>query len=131
MTDIESLVGCSESDCDTCPAGGSTISKVRTATAGTKGSATKSRTLLLGATTNNARKTTEDVFAQIILCSESSKENLGMPKYAHLHLKISQTVCNAIFLCKVTSQLPTDNHNVQVLIKSWHKFWKPLYVKFS
>ena len=106
MTYIESLVWCSESDCDTCPAGGggSTICKVRTtATAGTKG--TKSRTLLLGAT-SNARKTTEDVFAQIILCSESSKENLGMPKYAHLHLKISQTVCNAIFLCKVTSQQP-------------------------
>ena len=47
------------------------------------------------------QKTSEDVFAQIIVCCETSKESLGMPKYLHLHQKISQTVCNAIFLCKV------------------------------
>ena len=46
-------------------------------------------------------RTTEDVFAQIIVCCETNKESLGMPKYLHLHQKISQTVCNAIFLCKV------------------------------
>ena len=46
-------------------------------------------------------RTTEDVFAQIIICCETNKESLGMPKYLHLHQKISQTVCNAIFLCKV------------------------------
>ena len=46
-------------------------------------------------------RTTEDVFAQIIICCESNKESLGMPKYRHIHQKISQTVCNAIFLCKV------------------------------
>ena len=48
-----------------------------------------------------SKRTTEDVFAQIIICSESNKESLGMPKYGHIHQKISQTVCNAIFLCKV------------------------------
>ena len=46
-------------------------------------------------------RTTEDVFAQIIICSELNKQRLGMPRYGHLHQKISQTVCNAIFLCKV------------------------------
>ena len=46
-------------------------------------------------------RTTEDVFAQIIICCETNKESLGMPKYLHIHQKISQTVCNAIFLCKV------------------------------
>ena len=49
-----------------------------------------------------SKRTTEDVFAQIIICCESNKESLGMPKYGHIHQKISQTVCNAIFLCKVT-----------------------------
>ena len=49
------------------------------------------------------KRTTEDVFAQIIICCESNKESLGMPKYRHIHQKISQTVCNAIFLCKVTT----------------------------
>ena len=47
-------------------------------------------------------RTTEDVFAQIIICSELNKQRLGMPRYGHLHQKISQTVCNAIFLCKVS-----------------------------
>ena len=51
------------------------------------------------------RRTTEDVFAQIIVCCESNKESLGMPKYGHIHQKISQTVCNAIFLCKVIINL--------------------------
>ena len=51
------------------------------------------------------RRTTEDVFAQIIICCESNKESLGMPKYGHIHQKISQTVCNAIFLCKVIINL--------------------------
>ena len=51
------------------------------------------------------QKTSEDVFAQIIVCCETSKESLGMPKYLHLHQKISQTVCNAIFLCKVIQYL--------------------------
>ena len=46
-------------------------------------------------------KTPEDVFAQIIICCETNKDSLGMPKYRHIHQKISQTVCNAIFLCKV------------------------------
>ena len=50
------------------------------------------------------KRTTEDVFAQIIICCESNKESLGMPKYRHIHQKISQTVCNAIFLCKVTTK---------------------------
>ena len=47
------------------------------------------------------KRTTEDVFAQIIICCESNQEKLGMPKYRHIHQKISQTVCDAIFLCKV------------------------------
>merc|ERR1719500_699989 len=47
-------------------------------------------------------RTTEDVFAQIIICSELNKQRLGMPRYGHLHQKISQTVCNAIFLCKIS-----------------------------
>ena len=51
------------------------------------------------------KRTTEDVFAQIIICCESNKESLGMPKYGHIHQKISQTVCNAIFLCKVIINL--------------------------
>ena len=51
------------------------------------------------------KRTTEDVFAQIIICCESNKESLGMPKYGHIHQKISQTVCNAIFLCKVIIHL--------------------------
>ena len=52
--------------------------------------------------TKTATRTTEDVFAQIIICSELNKQSLGMPRYRHVHLKISQTVCNAIFLCKVS-----------------------------
>ena len=51
------------------------------------------------------KRTTEDVFAQIIICCESNKESLGMAKYGHIHQKISQTVCNAIFLCKVIINL--------------------------
>ena len=52
-----------------------------------------------------SKRTTEDVFAQIIICCESNKESFGMPKYSHIHQKISQTVCNAIFLCKVIYKL--------------------------
>ena len=59
------------------------------------------RTEVRGGRSEVATRTTEDVFAQIIVCCETNKESLGMPKYLHLHQKISQTVCNAIFLCKV------------------------------
>ena len=50
-------------------------------------------------------RTPEDVFAQIIICCETNKDTLGMPKYRHIHQKISQIVCNAIFLCKVMFKL--------------------------
>lgn len=55
------------------------------------------------------QRTTEDVFAQIIICCESNQEKLGMPKYRHIHQKISPTVCDAIFLCKVTTDF--QHHN--------------------
>ena len=93
----------SESDCDT--GSGSTTStlrqrtRTRTRSAAAAGRTASSNSLLPSAAAG--RRTTEDVFAQIILCSESSRDNIGMPKYGHVHLKISQTVCNAIFLCKV------------------------------
>lgn len=43
-----------------------------------------------------------DMFATILLCSEENAEySQGVPMYKHLHSKITQDVCNAIFLCKV------------------------------
>ena len=91
----------SDSDCDTSEC--STLkggrrpprSRLRTDTAASGRSLTRPGSAALG------RRTTEDVFAQIIICCESNKDSIGMPKYSHLHQKISQTVCNAIFLCKV------------------------------
>ena len=85
----------SDSDCDT---SGSTCSTLagRGGKRPPRSRLRTDRSLCLG-----SKRTTEDVFAQIIICSESNKESLGMPKYGHIHQKISQTVCNAIFLCKV------------------------------
>ena len=59
-------------------------------------------------------KPTAEVFATILLCSGSdggdsmstdpkskNKYARGMTMFRHIHSKISQDVCNAIFLCKV------------------------------
>ena len=62
-------------------------------------------------------KPTAEVFATILLCSGGSegggdsvsagdpkgrnKYARGMTMFRHIHSKISQDVCNAIFLCKV------------------------------
>lgn len=59
-------------------------------------------------------KPTADMFATILLCSDSTNNldklsessrgrpvNKGMTMYKHIHSKITQDVCNAIFLCKV------------------------------
>ena len=44
-----------------------------------------------------------DIFATILLCSEDSPHGFsqGMSLFKHVHSKITQDVCNAIFLCKV------------------------------
>ena len=91
---LRSLAGlCSDSDCDTSTSSAQPL----------PGSAVQHSAALN--TDKLTKRTTEDVFAKIIVCSESNKENLGMPKYEHIHQKISQTVCNAIFLCKVLLSL--------------------------
>lgn len=86
----------SDSDCDTSGSNCSTLARPR-------GRPHRGRLRPGEASTSlvKATRTTEDVFAQIIICSELNKQSLGMPRYGHLHQKISQTVCNAIFLCKV------------------------------
>ena len=94
--DVNVCLVYSESDCDLLTEAGasSSTSKGRTR------KKESSRALV-----SSNKKTAEDVFAQIIFCSESSNKNMGMPKYMHLHHKISQTVCNAIFLCKVIQEV--------------------------
>ena len=44
-----------------------------------------------------------DVFATVLLCAEenSSRCQSGVSSFRHVHSKITQDVCNAIFLCKV------------------------------
>ena len=58
-------------------------------------------------------KPTAEVFATILLCSSAddsrpsdptkNKYARGMTMFRHIHSKISQDVCNAIFLCKVVT----------------------------
>jgi hypothetical protein len=57
----------------------------------------------LGGTAGRVRPTA-DMFATILLCSSDEAGNRfakGMTMYKHIHSKITQDVCNAIFLCKV------------------------------
>ena len=56
-----------------------------------------------------------DTFATILLCAEENSHYArGMPMFQHMHSKITQDVCNAIFLCKVKERKKRKKSNFAV-----------------